>query len=428
VKITPIRRLAVSIVPLQDRALAKLPLAPLDDRVAALRARGRARARRRRAWGALGAAGVAAAAALYLWARPAPLRFDVGAARARGVVGARVEAPAFEPLLVHFSDGTEMSLAGGSRARVVSLDPRGAHVVVERGAVRAAVVPGAASAWVVAVGPFDVHVKGTRFEAAWDERREAFSLKMREGAVVITSRCLPAPRTSVAGESLELPCAGPGPEAAVEPGSPPPAPSPPAAPSTSASTSPLPATSAPPAARALFAPSTSTSTSPLPATLAPPPARAERWRAPLGRGDSNGALALLEQAGALDQACATASAPELMRLGEAARSAGRRVGATRIYRAVRARFPDSPLAALAAFHLGQIAFDQGGSLAEAREGFTAYLDERPSGELAQEALGRLLEVERRAGAPAAARALAARYLERFPRGPHAELARAMTAP
>ena len=48
---------------------------------------------------------------------------------------------------------------------------------------------------------------------------------------------------------------------------------------------------------------------------------------------------------------------------------------------------------------------------------------RPKGGLAREALGRVLEAHVRAAQPERAQRAAQRYLERFPAGPHAELAR-----
>ena len=163
-----------------------------------------------------------------------------------------------------------------------------------------------------------------------------------------------------------------------------------------------------------------------------PPAPPERPRS-LGEhedgGDAtdapSGAPSGTDTAGGLQNACATASAGDLMALGDAARSNGQRSRAVQIYEAIRARFGGTDLASIASFHLGQLAFDQGGSLAEARRGFATYLAERPNGPLAQEALGRMLEVERAAGASTTARSLAETYLDRFPRGPHATLARSL---
>ncbi len=52
--------------------------------------------------------------------------------------------------------------------------------------------------------------------------------------------------------------------------------------------------------------------------------------------------------------------------------------------------------------------------------------EEPNGALVEPALGRLMELERRN--PPAASAVARRYLERFPHGAYAPLARSLLAP
>lgn len=416
---TLLRHLATMVACAQDRAIGKLPSASIEGRLAALHAaqNARSRARRLRGLAAISISCIAAGATLFLWMRPAPLQFELGVARTPGVVGARVEAPPSDPLPMHFSDGTEIVLDGSAGARVLSLEPHGAHVVVEHGSARVAAVPRAQSAWLVAVGPFDVHVKGTRFDAAWDAKRESFSLKMYEGTVIVTGRCLTAPRTSTAGDVLDLTCSA-----------------------RSSSPSVLVAAEKPeratteallPSDKASAACQTS-NVGRLPAKTSNTLERATTveacaWRAPLARGDSAGALAVLEASNGRDDACPAAGAEDLMRLGEAARSLGRRPRAVQIYQAVRRRFPDTDVAALAAFHLGQVAFDQGGSLDEARSDFAAYLAERPNGPLAQEALGRLLEIDQRTDARSA-RSLAERYLERFPRGPRATLARSIVSP
>jgi outer membrane protein assembly factor BamD (BamD/ComL family) len=51
------------------------------------------------------------------------------------------------------------------------------------------------------------------------------------------------------------------------------------------------------------------------------------------------------------------------------------------------------------------------------------LREQPSGSLAPEAHGRLLEALQRSGDSAAARSAASDYLARYPAGPHAEFAK-----
>ncbi len=69
----------------------------------------------------------------------------------------------------------------------------------------------------------------------------------------------------------------------------------------------------------------------------------------------------------------------------------------------------------------------GGGSPEAERWLSLYLAERPNGALAAEALGRILEIEHRAGRPSAS-STAKRYLERFPNGAHAALARSIVEP
>ncbi|MEM6990791.1 MAG: tetratricopeptide repeat protein, partial [Myxococcota bacterium] len=90
---------------------------------------------------------------------------------------------------------------------------------------------------------------------------------------------------------------------------------------------------------------------------------------------------------------------------------------------VRKRFPRTNAAAKAAYALGRIAFDTQRKYGAAATWFQTYLDERPSGALKREALGRLIESHRRSGASGPAKQAAQRYLDRYPDGPHADIAR-----
>jgi len=121
--------------------------------------------------------------------------------------------------------------------------------------------------------------------------------------------------------------------------------------------------------------------------------------------------------------CATASAADLVSLGDAARYVGRLERATEAYETVRRRFPGNERSAVAAFALGRIAFDQRRSYADAARWFRTYLVEQPGGRLARDALGRLVEAFQRAGDMSSARREAAHYLELYPTGPHADFAR-----
>jgi outer membrane protein assembly factor BamD (BamD/ComL family) len=73
---------------------------------------------------------------------------------------------------------------------------------------------------------------------------------------------------------------------------------------------------------------------------------------------------------------------------------------------------------MAAFLLGRASHG-----ATAARWFETYLEEQPGGNLAREALGRLIEAYQASGSKEAAVRTARQYLKRYPTGPHAELAR-----
>ncbi|MCC6556258.1 MAG: hypothetical protein IT372_25135, partial [Polyangiaceae bacterium] len=81
-----------------------------------------------------------------------------------------------------------------------------------------------------------------------------------------------------------------------------------------------------------------------------------------------------------------------------------------------------------AFLLGKLAADHLGAPGDAITWFQTYLDEEPGGGLAEQALGRLIELRRRSGDAAGARAAAEIYLRRYPDGAYASLAQATVAP
>jgi TolA-binding protein len=114
-----------------------------------------------------------------------------------------------------------------------------------------------------------------------------------------------------------------------------------------------------------------------------------------------------------------------MDLADAARFANRTEDAEVLLRAIRRRFPRDERASVAAFYLGRIAFDTHSSFADAATWFQTSASERPTGPLAREASGRLVEALEHAGDHAGAREAAVRYLEAYPDGPHAKLAKSI---
>jgi hypothetical protein len=142
------------------------------------------------------------------------------------------------------------------------------------------------------------------------------------------------------------------------------------------------------------------------------------WRDALGAGRSDEAIALLERDG-VEPAFATASATELEALADAARLARRPQLARSALLTLRNRHAAR---GQSAFLLGKIAADQLAAPGEATRWFETYLREAASGPLAEQAQGRLVELYGRVGSPEAQRA-ARRYLDRYPAGAYADLAR-----
>jgi hypothetical protein len=361
---------------------------------------------------ALAACGVAAALALRADRAPA-LTFRAGtdatvlASEHGTLLAAREDAE----LPLDFSDGSHVAIAAGGRLAVEAVAAQGATLALERGHAEVHVVHRARTSWVVKAGPARVEVTGTRFRVGWDPATEELSVEMREGSVIVTGapgatgsevlrggQTLRASRLRGRFEIVAVPAEAPGP-----------APAPVAR-----------ASGATPPPRATRLASRSAEPLLQPAAATPP----SRWRELASGTRYAEALRAAEKAG-FGQSCETLGADDLVLLGDVARLAGDAERAEQAYRAARRRFPavDRP-----AFALGLTAFEQRHRYAEAADWFQTYLRQYPSGPLAREAAGRLLEAWHRAGDDEHARQAARDYLGRYPSGPHATLARQLLAP
>ncbi|HWO11616.1 MAG TPA: FecR domain-containing protein [Polyangiaceae bacterium] len=402
----PLRDLGAHVADRQAPLLARDDSSEATRRQLVERVLARAGARRRasgarRHWLAL-AAGVALLACGLLlgnWLQqpPAPLSFTIGAEP--GVLQSLTRAPADAALPLRFSDGSSVELAPSAQARVVSLGADGADVVLESGRTRVDVVPrraGQPARWQFRSGPFAVQVKGTSFWLGWDREREAFSLDLLSGEVLVTGCGLGDGRELRAGERLEASCREPAPTAA-----------------------PLPATE--PAVGA--APATPDAGPRAPASRARSHDVVEphvAWQLLARQGDFPGAYALAAETGWPRQVAA-AGREDLLLLGQSARLTGHVDDAAQAYAEVRRRFAGSAAAARAAYALGLLAFES--DPRRASEWLEIYLAEQPRGPLAEPALERLLEASLRQSDAPRRRDIARRYLEQSPRGPHAAEAR-----
>ena len=359
-------------------------------------------------------AALAVAAALFL--RPHPLTFQV--ANHQGVIGAWIASDR-ENLPLEFSDGSHVVLERTGQARVERTDAVGARISLERGQVNASIVHREGTRWSVVAGPFTVTVLGTRFTLGWDPQLRQMDLILREGEVALSGPVVGENRRVRQGETLRVytregrlevrPASTQIPAPQLETVVPP---HPfPAAPAVEARQPSIP--------RGRSAPRLASTNEPRPMAHTSDPAR---WRTLAEDNRSHEALTAATDAG-FDGICQTADAPELRLLGDTARLAGRPQFARRAFESMRSRFAGSDDAAIAAFLLGKLSFDNLKSFGEAADWFSMYLAERPQGPLAREAAGRLIEARRKSGDEAGARTAARGYLARYPNGPHATLAR-----
>lgn len=367
------------------------------------------RSRRPAIWVSLAAAAcLAGALLLFAWSRRAPaVSFTVGGPDAAGAVGQWVAPESTAPLDLRFSEGTVVTLAPGARMRVTETHARGATLLIERGAIHAAITHrNADTRWSLQAGPFEVRVTGTAFDARWDPATETFELTMLEGAVVVSGPRLLQERVVVAGEQLVVSAT----RMELRTGA---SALPSATPSVAALV---------PAAPAACAAATSSAPAPSGSADAGHPAEST-WKALARAGKFKNAMEAAEASGFSDEV-ARASSGDLLALADAARFAGRPARAREALLAMRRRFGAR---GSSAFLLGKISADQLGSPGEAATWFETYLQEEPGGPLAEQALGRVLEIRKRSD-PGAARAAAERYLARYPGGAYAALARTLVVP
>lgn len=338
---------------------------------------------------------LAAAAALLLvvgavaiWSlmpnRPAPVAFRPGA---------WLETRSSEQLPLRFAEGTQVVVHPISKVHVESVDPRGARMAVERGSVSANIVHRSDTHWAFAAGPFRVRVTGTALRISWDPASEVFEVRVDRGSVAVSGPLLQGERIVRGGERCSVALRQRRLEVTQKEAR------------DSADEVPhlevhdLPVMSDP-------------STDDLTGSSL-------HWLELEHLGRYAEAVARAEAEG-LERIYSSGSADELMSLARAARLANRRAIANQALLRCRQRFPGARQAATAAFVLGREA-----PPTLAARWFGTYLQEDPSGPLAREAAGRLVESYQQAGKFAQAQMAAQAYLRQYPSGPHAAFARSV---
>jgi ferric-dicitrate binding protein FerR (iron transport regulator) len=356
--------------------------------------------------------GVAAAAALALGIvgyrlvsprQAAPLRYVVEGAQV--VADERVVAGPTDPAKLIFTDRSEVRAAPATRLRVASLDARGARVALADGELDVRVEHRPDTSWRFDAGPFSVWVRGTAFNLAYDAQRGRLAVRMLTGVVEVRGPSADRAITLRAGESIEL-YAGPRSKPVA----------------AAAATGSALAASEAPVAKRIPEPSR-----PVPhrrvAVVERPEVAVERpsWSRLIARGEFAAVVEDAERLG-LDQVLSSATAADLTSLADAARYTRRDDLARRALLGVRWRFAGTAGAKDAAFFLGRLA--EAGHGSAALSWYDTYLRESREGPYASEALGRQLVLLARTDR-ARARQAAKSYLERFPGGSQAELAKSL---
>jgi hypothetical protein len=326
--------------------------------------------------------------------------------------------------------------------RVTETKADGAVVLVEQGKLHAEIRHvGPSTSWKLQAGPFAVHVTGTRFDAGWEPASETLNLLVVEGSVVVSGPLLVPERAVAAGERLLVSVRAQRME--LSKGLEPP----------EVSTDPRPPTSSASPASGGAGPSgpggagggTHVATSPGTRPTGAGGGLASESAVPGATGGSSAASAVadagaswrelsaarkyreawreLEKQG-VDQLIESASSGDLLALADTARFAGQPARAQQALLALRRRHGAT---GYSAFLLGRICGDQLNSPGQSVQWFETYLREEPNGALAEQALGRIMDIQRH-GSPEQARQAAERYLARYPSGAYAAVARSVLGP
>jgi transmembrane sensor len=351
--------------------------------------------------------------AIALWAKPRPIRFLIQGqgpvASRNGNVGAWVSAPESAAVPIQFEDGTRVTVAAGARVRIARADTDGVNIMVERGRLGFNVVHHDGTRWSIASGPFDVTVTGTEFDLKWQPEGESLEVAVQRGTVVVSGCQFVHGRDVRTNEVLRARC---GDTISVttteradvsEPMAPPVTPNPVTGDETTQSNSDPVVHEA------------------VPEVLSP---AGPRWQTLAQKGQYRAAYDVVDRLG-FDSVSARASATDLSLLMDVARYAGQSARAESAARLLRNKYSGQPQAAIAAFTMGRLAFDQAQDYGKAGKWFRTYLKEQPGGALAREAEGRLMECLSRTGQTSESKQVAQQYLSRFPDGPHARLARVL---
>jgi transmembrane sensor len=345
-------------------------------------------------WAVVGTALAAAAAFVLLflsWGRGGPISTSAPA----GVVAMATSDRAQTVQLPH--DGV-LELSPNTEIRLEADEASGATVELLAGAVLLDVNSGPGLTWRVLAGDHEVLAVGTRYRV--EKTADVPAVVVEEGVVRLSGPSVPAPGVFIRAAPSEPLAAASTPSPPVEP-----------APAKEAEVTP-PEVESNVDARTVK-------------KAVPTLGWVERFRIAIREGDDEGAVVALPKR--FPTGRESLGPADYVDAGDALRAVGDRDRAERSYTAACDREGKSNACGVATVRLA-ISRAGAGDRAQAIALASRYLDAHPDGTLARDALGRRMEWRWKAKRRDAAQADAKAYLDRWPRGSRAELARSILQP
>jgi TolA-binding protein len=341
-----------------------------------------------------------------------PVPFYVNGHAERSHVGRWLRTKAGEKSRIGFADGSAVEIQERSETRIIEADEKHVTVDLNTGRLFFDVAHDRGNDWTVRAGPFAVLVVGTRFSVQWDATSSLFLLNVSRGTVRVIG-----PGISNDGVSLS---AGNGLRADADSGVIA------IGPDEKLRNSPL----TPDKLDFETGQDAAHATAPTVPDAMHPTSRkneVQEWKK-LSRDKQYGASLHAAKALGIAFLSRTLEEKDLWQLANTARYAKDPESAEALFVAYRTRFPGSAKRETAAYLLGLTATAAPSDAADAAFWFETYLREDENGPLAQEAIGRLINLKQKTGRPEEAKAFARTYLSRFPEGPFAAPANRLLKP
>ncbi len=375
-----------------------------------------------RVWVAIAAAAavVLALSGVFIESRQQPLKFWIGDAKTVAKEGSWVQTSKDQTLMIRFEDNSRLKLAPMSATRIVTANQEEVQVDLSNGSLIAEIEGNGQRSWIVQAGPYQISVLGTVFSVHWDTASSVLEVPVEKGVVLVRGASLNEYGVKLSkGDHLRVD----GKTGLISVESPP---------------------------ALLTSPSQKTSDNSAQSQIATNDAGMKKngqeskkpdstegttkkrkkhsqrpsWKEFYNKGDYLGSIDAARSAG-LRKLLSQLSLEELWQLAEAARYARRSDVTTKTLITLRKRFSKSGRAKTAAFLLGRAAIELKHNATDAEKWFMTYLRENPKGPLAEEALGRLIDINHKQGQKANALRYAKSYLSQYSRGPFSELARSI---